>query len=60
MAAYQTLSKALATSSATAPVVTDLLKSLAIVSDANVRKSAFDRKDLKTYWKSFKGPLFSR
>ena len=32
----------------------DLLKSLPILSDTAVRKSAVDRKDLKSYWKSEK------
>ena len=42
-------------SRATAPVVPDLLKSLAILSDTTVRRSAVDQEDLKPYWKSEKG-----
>ena len=37
----------------------DLLKALAILSDTTVRRSAVDQ-DLKLYWKSEKGPHFSR
>ena len=40
--------------SATARVAPDLLKALAILSDATVRRSAVDREDLKPYWKSEK------
>ena len=50
-------SKALDISSATAPLATDLLKALAILSDPTVRRSAVDREDLKTYWKSEKGHI---
>ena len=39
---------------------TDLLKSLAILSDTTVRRSAVDQEELKSYWKSEKGPHFSR
>ena len=56
----QTLSKALDISSATAPVAPDLLKALAILSDATVRRSAVYPEDLKLYWKSEKIPHFSR
>ena len=41
------MSKALGISSATARVGPDLLKALALLSDTTVRKSAFDREDLK-------------
>ena len=57
---YQTLSKALDISSATARVAPDLLKTLAILSDTTVRRSAVDREDLKPYWKSEKRSHFSR
>ena len=43
-------------SSATGWVALDLLKALAILSDATVRRSAVDREDLKPYWKSEKSP----
>ena len=56
----KTLSKALDISSATARVAPDLLKTLAILSDTTVRRSAVDREDLKPYWKSEKRPHFSR
>ena len=46
-------------SSATARVVPDLLKALAILSDATVRRSAVDQEDLKLYWKSEKSSHFS-
>ena len=52
--AWQTLSKALDISSATARVVLDLLKALAILSNTTVRRSAVHREDLKPYWKSEK------
>ena len=39
-------------SSATARVAPDLLKAQAILLDTTDRKSAVNRKDLKTYWKS--------
>ena len=45
------LSKVLDISSATARVAPDLLKALAILSDATVRRSAVDREDLRSYWK---------
>ena len=35
--------------SATAPAATDLLKEVAIVADATVRRCAVDRDDLKPY-----------
>ena len=41
--------------SAAVGVVLDLLKTLAILSDATVRKSAVDREGLKPYWKCEKG-----
>ena len=44
-------SKVLDISSATAWVAPDLLKTLAILSDAIARRSAVDRDDLKPYWK---------
>ena len=47
-------------SNATAQVIPDLLKGLAILSDTTVRRSAVDREDLKPYWKSEKRPYFSR
>ena len=56
----QTLSKALDISSATARVAPDLLKALAILSDATVRRSAVDWEDLKPYWKWEKRPHFIR
>ena len=43
------MSKALDISSATAGVVLDLSKALAILSDATVRRSVLDREDLKPY-----------
>ena len=58
--AYQTLSKALDISSATARVAPDPLKALSILSDTTVRRSAVDREDLKPYWKSEKSTHFSR
>ena len=54
------MSKALDISSATAQVVPELLKALAILSDTIVRRSAVDREDLKPYWKSKKRPDFSK
>ena len=54
-----TLSKALDMSSATAEVVPDLIKALAILSDATVRSPAVNGEDLKPYWKSEKRPHFS-
>ena len=47
--ASQTLPKALN--------ISDLLKSLAIYSDATVRRSSIDPKDPKPYWKSEKGQI---
>ena len=47
--------KALDISHATAWVA--LLKALEFLSDATVRWSAVDRKDLKPYWKSEKGHI---
>ena len=41
-------------SSATARVAPDLLKALAILSDATVIRSAVDQEDLKPYWKTEK------
>ena len=58
--ACQTLLKALDISSATARVTPDLLKALAVLSDAIVRRSVVDREDLKPHWKSEKMPHFSR
>ena len=48
--ACQTLSKALDISSATARVVPDLWKALAILSETCARRSAVDHEDLKPYW----------
>ena len=45
--------------SPTARVVPGLLKALAILSDTTVRRSVFDRKDPKRYWKSETRPHFS-
>ena len=50
----KTLSKALDISSATARVASDLLKTLVILSNTTVRRSAVDRENLKPYWKSVK------
>ena len=50
--------KALDTSSAAAGAAPDLFKALAIQSDATVRRSSVDQKDLKPYWKSEKRPHF--
>ena len=50
--ACQTLPKALDISSATAQVAPDLLKVLAILPGATVRRSAVDQECLKPYWKS--------
>ena len=50
--------KALNISSATARVATDLLITLAILSDTTARRSAVDREDLKPYWKSEKTHIF--
>ena len=52
--------ESLGISSATAQAVPDLLKTLAILSDTTVRRSAVDQEDLKPYWKSEKRPHFSR
>ena len=51
----QTLLKALDISSAAAWAVPALLKTLAVISDATVRRSAVDREDLKPYWKLERG-----
>ena len=56
----QTLLKALDILSASAPVVPDLLKALAILLDTNFRGSAVDQENLKPYWKSDKRPDFLR
>ena len=52
--------KALDISSAKARVAPVLLKSVAFLSDATVRKSAVDREDLKPYWKLEKRSQFTR
>ena len=52
--------KALDISSATARVVLDMLKVLAILSDTTVRRSTVDQGNLKPYWKSEKRSHFSR
>ena len=44
--------KSIEYTSATARVAPDLLKTIAILSDATVRRSAVDQQDLKAYWKS--------
>ena len=49
--ACQTLSKALDISSATAWVAPDLIKALAILLDATVRRPAVDQEHLKPHWK---------
>ena len=56
----QTLSKALGISSATAWVAPDLFKTLAILSDTTVRRSAIGQGDLRSYWNKKKMPYFSR
>ena len=56
-AACQTLSKASNVSSATAHVVPDLLKALAILSDTTVRRLTVDWEVLKPYWKSEQGHI---
>ena len=58
--ACQTLLKPLDISIATSRVALDLLKSLVILSDTTVRRSAVDREGLKPYWKSEKRPDLSR
>ena len=55
--ACQSLSKALDISSAPASVAPYLLKALQVLSDTTARWSAFDREDLKPYWKSEKGNI---
>ena len=55
--ACQTLSKALDISSATARVVSDLWKALAILSETCARRSAVDQEDLKPYWNQKKGHI---
>ena len=52
------MSKALDISSVTARVAPDLLKVVAILSDATVKKSQVDWKDLKPYWKPEKRQHF--
>ena len=52
--------KALDISSATARVAKDLLNTLALLSDAAVRRYAVDQEDLKPYWKLAKRSDFSR
>ena len=52
--------KALDITSATTRVVPDLIKALATLSHATVRRSAVDREDIKPYWKSEKRPHFFR
>ena len=54
------LVKSLKCSIATPQVAADVLKALAILSDAAVRRSAVDQEDLKLYWESEKRPHFSR
>ena len=54
----QTLSKASDISSATAWVAPDLLKTLTILSDTTIQRSAVDREDLKPYWESEERPHF--
>ena len=54
------LLKALDISSATAWVASELLKAIAVLSDATVRRSAVDQEDLKLCGKSEKRPHFSR
>ena len=50
--------KAFDISSTTARVARDLLKSLAILLDTTIRRSAVDWEDLKLYWKLQKKGLF--
>ena len=52
--ACKTLLKALNISSATAWVIPDLLKALAILLDTTVKRSAVDGEDLKSYTKNQK------
>ena len=49
--AYKNLPKTLNISSATARVASGFLKALAILPDITVRRFAFEREDLKPYWK---------
>ena len=56
----QTLSEALDALSTAVRVAPDLLKALAVVSDAAVRRSAVDREGLTLYWKSEQRSRFSR
>ena len=58
--ACQALSKALDISSATAQAAPELLKALAILADATVRRYIVDRDNLKPYWKSENRSHFSR
>ena len=51
---FQTLSKALDISSATARIAPVLLKALAILSHAYIRRSAVDQEDLRPYRKQSK------
>ena len=53
----ETLSKALDLSSVAGQVAPDLFKTLAILSDTFVRRSAVDWVDLKPYWKSEKSHI---
>ena len=55
----QTLLKTLDISSATAEIVPDPFKDLAILSDTIIRRSAVDVEDPKPYWKSEKKGLIS-
>ena len=52
------LSKALDISIATATVAPDLLKTLEILSDKTIRRSAVDQEDLKSHWESEKNTKF--
>ena len=54
----QSLSKALDISSARTRVVPNLLKSLTIISEMTVRRSAVGWEDLKPHWKSQKMSFF--
>ena len=49
--------ESLGISSATAQAVPDLLKTLAILSDIPVRRSAVDWEELKPHWKLEKGHI---
>ena len=52
------MSKDLDIWSVTARVAPDLLKAQVILSDTAFRRSAVDREDLKSYWKSEKSHIF--